>query len=456
MPGDRARRTIKAKRRSKSKVQVPTDAVTRRIVGARSANENATVTSDAAEGQVGSNAWNPTGLKRNALSHAFGTVHLGATFYYPSGAWSLDAVATRSGYPCRISGYYPGRGCFSSPLAAANFGTATTDAAQGVRGRLSYDGGTHRVLVQVHSFNGRTAANNHPVRGGNSTIAQIEVEAAIMEGAATGTALFNDGLNATVPGVTWDDKFDAIGDALNAYTDNMLRRTMIRPWHEMTGGWYRWGCILPNNFTTSTAQTRALEARLQAAYRGMWQRFHDRVSARLGTRASMLKWVFNVAGNINLVRAQDAAVNCYPGDAYVDVITLDHYCEGANSVADVTGSVNWMDDFLADHPKPTGVDESGPHDNFTSTANNEDDYPLWGEVIRDWCESHRTNPNTGLSHFIDYEIDADGNAIRLFRDRTQPMVNRVDPNIWSSTMNGQTWQNNHPLLTTWMATAFDD
>ncbi len=454
MPGDRARRTVNAKRRSKSRVQVPSDVVTRRIVGARSASENAAVAGDTAERQVGSNEWNPTSLTRSALSHSFGSVYLGSA-YTLTNFWGLQAVADRSGYPCRISGYYPGRGCFMSPLAAGNFGSATTDQNHGVRGRLSYDGGTHRVLVQIHSFAGRTGGSN-PVRGSNSTVAQIEAEAAIMEAAATGVAPFDDGHGPTEPDVTWDDKFDAIGNALNNYTNNMLQRMMLRPWHEMTGGWYRWGCILPKNFSGTTPQDRALEARLQAAYRGMWQRCHQRVSARLGVRASMLKWVFNVAGNINLVRAQDAAVNCYPGDAYVDAITLDHYCEGANSVADVTASVNWMDDFLANHPKPTGVDESGPHDDITSTANNEDDYPLWGGVIRDWCESHRTNPNTGLCHFIDYEVDANNNAIRLFRDRTQPMVNRTDPNIWSSTMNGQTWPNNHPLLTTWMATAFDD
>ena len=445
-------------------MQAPGDVATRRILSARATTDTATVVSDEATGTVGSQTvWNPTSLKRVALSHAFGSVFLGPKYYIPGNTtyFGCQTVADRSGYPCRISGYYPGRFAFTNPQGRDCFGNNGTDQEYGVRGRLTFANGTHRVLVQIHSFEARTTANHHPTRGKTMTLAQVAADAAIMEGAAVGTEPFDDGLNPTNASITWDDKFDAIGNALNLLTDNQLRRTMLRPFHEMTGGWYRWGVLCPTNLASNPGAP-ALETRLANAYRGMWQRMHTRVSARLGARASMLKWVWNVAGNIDLARAQGLAALCYPGDAYVDVISLDHYTETANGDTKFNNCANWMDAFLAAHPKPTAIDESGPHDDFDSTANHEATYPDWAAAVRDWCEGHMNNPATGLAHYIDYEVDADKNMIRLFRDRTMAMPGRenqgdaANPGPWSSTINGEWWPNNHPLLTTWMTTGWDD
>ncbi len=112
----------------------------------------------------------------------------------------------------------------------------------------------------------------------------------------------------------YDWYINAFADQVKLVNDTILIRLM----HEMNGNWYPW-CIA-NNGANNAAHT---------AYINAWRKIVDMFEAKGVTN---VQWVWCVNDEaLPYDQAYNNFVNCYPGDAYVDMVGLDAYNHPSNS-----------------------------------------------------------------------------------------------------------------------------
>ena len=140
------------------------------------------------------------------------------------------------------------------------------------------------------------------------------------------TGKFEDLLDKTTPAYA---RYREQTDAVAAGLDELQRAgvtVLFRPFHEMTGAWFWWGKRDPETF------------------RQVWRQLFDTFTHEKGLHN--LIWVWSPA-------VDAAALNYYPGNAYVDMTGLDIYAADVAVGKDVYGE-------LKKTGKPFAVTEFGP------------------------------------------------------------------------------------------------
>jgi mannan endo-1,4-beta-mannosidase len=118
---------------------------------------------------------------------------------------------------------------------------------------------------------------------------------------------------------------DGVADALAELGDAGVV-VLWRPFHEMNGGWFWWGRRDP------------------ADYVAVWRHMFDYFTKT--KKLNNLLWVYSPS-----TTKSSPVIAYYPGDAYCDIVGLDHYAEGF----DLRGYAE-----LTATGKPFGITEIGP------------------------------------------------------------------------------------------------
>ncbi|MCH4148716.1 MAG: glycoside hydrolase family 26 protein [Prevotella sp.] len=119
-------------------------------------------------------------------------------------------------------------------------------------------------------------------------------------------------VKSLIPGGVNHKKFDEmLGIVANFIgslktDDGKLIPIIFRPWHEMSGGWFWWGC---NSCTP-------------AEYKQLYQYTHDKLSKDFAL--NNIVWSYSPGGGV------DDYLKYYPGDKYVDMLGTDIYDFDAN------------------------------------------------------------------------------------------------------------------------------
>jgi len=267
----------------------------------------------------GSTAYNAYALVGNPKAYSVGA-HVSAS--------QLDGMRTRTGLPWKLLAIAPG--------GAVMVSTYEWDD----------------VLVRLNHETGSTGTRVH----------------AGFHWWSTGFSLKNDDdpapsladMQAIAAG-SEDVKLDRIGTKLAAFTDDQLKRLVFRYPHEVGAMYAKW--------QGHESLTQAQNLVRATAFAGAMRRTKDRVDLALGSRASLLKWEFNIAG-FALVSAdrKEQIETAWPGNSYVDLVSFDFYADKGNSVADVEDVIDYVDAFaVARGNKPIGMWETAP-------------FQRWGEL----------------------------------------------------------------------------
>jgi hypothetical protein len=172
-------------------------------------------------------------------------------------------------------------------------------------------------------------------------------------------------LNEGVAG-TYDEKIAQIGQVLAGLTDKKM--VGIRWGWEGTATWYRWGLMSGVNGTPAESAL---------AFKNYWIRYHDIIDDNVGTGAGDIEWDWNGTGGMpfNTIGGVTAEKNAweasYPGDDYVDVVSIDAYhnwqfvqgwtnSAGTVTHVPITTSLTWVSNWAAAHGKKTALSEGSP------------------------------------------------------------------------------------------------
>jgi len=142
--------------------------------------------------------------------------------------------------------------------------------------------------------------------------------------------------SGTAANMAWLDQLDSVAAGLQALKAEGVV-VLFRPLHEMNGAWFWWG-YNPNS-STYAADIVAL-----------WQHMHDYFSKT--KNLDNLLWVYNTTPKSSASIPDEAAL--YPGDAYVDIVSFDHYAATFDSR--VVGAYS----TLRALGKPIALAEFGP------------------------------------------------------------------------------------------------
>lgn len=145
----------------------------------------------------------------------------------------------------------------------------------------------------------------HPVTGGLS-------KSPYYSGAATGTSWDTTagGLAAINTGGAQEAQFLAYLDRLAEFIQLIGTPVVLRPFHEMNGGWFWWG-----------------GASNAATLKAVWVKMYNYLVTTKGLTNVLFSW--NINGTDTSGDISDNAVTAYstwyPGDAYVDIVSIDYY-----------------------------------------------------------------------------------------------------------------------------------
>lgn len=160
---------------------------------------------------------------------------------------------------------------------------------------VSFDRMRAEMLAQ-HERGGINAISWHPINPANGKDAWQPIDTDVVTLAVTGGTAANDSLKAYI---------DRAADYLATLRDrdgNPLPLIM-RPWHEMSGGWFWWGG--PNTTVES--------------YRKLWAMMREAFDSK-GLGNSLL-WAYSP----DVVGSREEYMTWYPGDEYVDILGADVY-----------------------------------------------------------------------------------------------------------------------------------
>jgi len=203
----------------------------------------------------------------------------------------------------------------SPPIFGVKYGNQGWDL-QSVRALEAWQGRTHEVLVLFTNWDRRREVQDNLFVRQLPAIWQHGAVPLITWEPYTGDKTPND-----IVGRIGKGEFDAYiaewGTRLREFLagrDGRLgtdddRRAYLRLAHEMNGNWYPWGQRSPDRFIA------------------MWKRVHA-IFADLGLGPAQLQWMWCVT---NSDHGPVAAEAYYPGDAWVDWVSVDGYNWGSSS-----------------------------------------------------------------------------------------------------------------------------
>jgi hypothetical protein len=149
--------------------------------------------------------------------------------------------------------------------------------------------------------------------------------------------------------------------------------SVVRLGWEFNGTWFAWSA-------TNTDQ---------------WKQCYQHAAAaiRATNPAVILDWTINAHGTPSNI-CNGSSLNCYPGDAWVDIIGIDNYDHAPsassldvfNSIAQATDGMTWLYNFAKQHNKRFSVGEWGvaPGSGYNTTGEN----PEFIRWMHDWFAAH--------------------------------------------------------------------
>lgn len=116
---------------------------------------------------------------------------------------------------------------------------------------------------------------------------------------------------------------------------------LLRPWHEMQGGWFWWG---NREFKDYTA---------------LWKFTYQYLT--IDKQLNNILWVWCPNTGSTTRNGQDAYKGYYPGNEYVDIVALDWYESRSPTLPEGTRPQLWGYNELLQFKKPMGLAEYSPY-----------------------------------------------------------------------------------------------
>ena len=160
---------------------------------------------------------------------------------------------------------------------------------------VSFDRMRAEMLAQ-HERGGINAISWHPINPANGKDAWQPIDTDVVTLAVTEGTAVNDSLKAYIGRAA--DYLATLRDS-----DGNPLPLIMRPWHEMSGGWFWWGG--PNTTVES--------------YRKLWTMMREAFDSK-GLGNSLL-WAYSP----DVVGSREEYIIWYPGDEYVDILGADVY-----------------------------------------------------------------------------------------------------------------------------------
>lgn len=152
---------------------------------------------------------------------------------------------------------------------------------------------------------------------------------------------------------------------------------MFRPFHEMNGGWFWWGNKDP------------------ALFKAMWRYVHDFMENK---GLKNIIWVYSPNAN------SGNYLTFYPGDDYVDVVSLDYYgtnLAGINGYSDLltTGKPFGISEFGQYNPSSTPTTDYDSTITLNAIKNNLPESKFILSYLGSWSFDNQLNINTFLNDY---------------------------------------------------------
>lgn len=200
----------------------------------------------------------------------------------------------------------------------------------------------------------------------------------------------------------YDDQWRWLGEQLvAAYGRRLPRAVLLRPGWEANGTWYRWG------YGTGGGYDQALAA----DFSRYWRRAHDLVMGPVRAAGTSVGWVLNASGGAYRTGGLEAA---WPGDDYVDVVSLDiyqnHDFRDTDDFGAATAALTWLEAVGASRGKLIAVDETSV--SWRRRGGRQvggGDNALWFSSLRRWAD--RVVAERRLHHLMVFESDPGPNDL---------------------------------------------
>lgn len=209
------------------------------------------------------------------------------------------------------------------------------------------------------------------------------------------TPPFPDGsgiTNAQIAAGTYDAQITAVARAWMAAGWN-TNKTIIRPAWECNGDWFAW----------------SWDKGGVANYIAMFRRW---VTLCRNAGLTNILWDWNLNKGASAINANTVWTSAYPGDAYVDIVSLDPYdmwnptYSDANWSGEINGrnpGLNVMATFCRSHGKQIGIPEWGLQ-HSSSAGGGGNDNPVYISHMLEWCKA-----NVDILAYESYYDDPGGN-----------------------------------------------
>jgi hypothetical protein len=183
---------------------------------------------------------------------------------------------------------------------------------------------------------------------------------------------------------------------VDEYGSSLARRFVLRLGHESNIKYYQWSARPDSHNGVSAPEDFA-------AY---WRRIHGIMTPIVRAAGSDITWNWNVASS----GSRDTAERSYPGDPYVDVVTVDFY-DHSGDPDDVLWrrpcSLNgWLVPFADAHRKPIGIDEWSVYWNG-DTHTGGGDNPAFVTAVYEWLDTQVRAGRLLWHHQFDIDTDDD-------------------------------------------------
>jgi hypothetical protein len=194
----------------------------------------------------------------------------------------------------------------------------------------------------------------------------------------------------------YDDQWRWLGEQLvAAYGTRLPREVLLRPGWEANGAWYRWGYGTGGGYDEGRA----------ADFAKYWRRLHGLVMGPVRAAGTSVGWVLNASGGAYRTGGFEAA---WPGDQYVDVVSMDlyqnHDFRDTDDFGAAAAALGWLEAVGANRNKLVALDETSV--SWRRRGGRQlggGDNGMWFSSLRQWAD--RMVAERRLHHLIVFESD---------------------------------------------------
>jgi hypothetical protein len=187
---------------------------------------------------------------------------------------------------------------------------------------------------------------------------------------------------------------------VSVYGKSLPNRFVLRLGHELNGRHYQWSAD-PSSHNGPTAPQDF------AAY---WRRIYRIMTPIVAAAGTDIVWDWNLAMGGSRSTAEEA----YPGDEFVDVVTIDFYDRTGDPDRVLTKmplSLNgWLVPFADAHGKPIGIDEWSVYQHVSGEGGG--DNPAFITAVHTWIRQQYTAGRLIWHHQFDFD-GKEGNRHRM-------------------------------------------